>query len=78
MTTISFEQIRELIRSRSRFERIQLIEDIAESLKEDIAEEQPRKPRRSLAGLWEGVNVSAEDIDEARREMMKNFPREDI
>lgn len=78
MTTLSFDQIRELIRSRSQAERIQLIEDIAETLKQEIVEDQPRKARRSLAGLWEGVSVSAEDIDEARREMMKNFPREDI
>lgn len=41
MTTISFEEIRELIRSRSRFERIQLIEDIAETLKQEIMAEQP-------------------------------------
>ena len=26
----------------------------------------------------EGVNVSEEDIDEVRKEVWKNFPREDI
>ncbi|MBI5266477.1 MAG: DUF2281 domain-containing protein [candidate division Zixibacteria bacterium] len=38
------------------------------------------RPRRSPAGLWAdlGVNVSAEDIAEARREMWGSFPREDI
>ncbi|MDQ3181087.1 MAG: DUF2281 domain-containing protein [Acidobacteriota bacterium] len=36
------------------------------------------KPRKSLRGLWKGVDISAEDIDEARREMWGNFPREDI
>ena len=49
MTTISFEQVRQLIRSRSRAERIQLIEDIAETLKQEIVAEeampQPKKPR---------------------------------
>ena len=40
----------------------------------------PRPPVQSSAGLWEdlGVDISAEDIDEARREMWGNFPREDI
>lgn len=39
----------------------------------------PSKPaRRSLLGLWAGVRVSDEDIDEARREMWDNFPREDV
>ncbi len=37
-------------------------------------------PRRSLLGLWAdfGPAPSAEDIDEARREMWDNFPRDDI
>ena len=37
-------------------------------------------PRRSLKGLWAdlGTTITAEDIDEARREMWGNFPREDI
>lgn len=41
-----------------------------------------RAPRRrhSLKGLWAdlGVEVSSEDIDEARREMWGGFPREDV
>lgn len=36
--------------------------------------------QRGLKGLWAdlGVDLSAEDIDEARREMWGTFPREDI
>lgn len=39
-----------------------------------------KKPLRSLMGLWRDVeaSVTAEDIDEARKEMWGNFPREDI
>jgi len=35
-------------------------------------------PRRSLRGLFVdlGVTISEEDIDEARREMWGNFPRD--
>lgn len=35
---------------------------------------------KSSFGLWEdlGANISAEDIDEARRAMWGNFPRNDI
>jgi hypothetical protein len=34
------------------------------------------EPRKSGLGLWADLNidVSAEEIDEARREMWKNFP----
>ena len=41
---------------------------------------QPRKPRKSGRGLWADLNIhlSAEDIDEARREMWKDFPRDDF
>jgi hypothetical protein len=39
-----------------------------------------KRPLLSMKGLCAdlGVSVSAEDIDEARREMWKNFPRDDI
>jgi Protein of unknown function (DUF2281) len=42
--------------------------------------EEPKKPRRSLVGMFEHLNVriTEEDIAEARREMWGNFPREDI
>ena len=37
---------------------------------------QARQPRRSLEGLWAdlGLDVTEEDIAEARREMWGNFP----
>lgn len=37
-----------------------------------------RRPRRSLKGLWKdlGVDITEEDIAEARREMWGNFPRD--
>jgi siroheme synthase (precorrin-2 oxidase/ferrochelatase) len=40
----------------------------------------PRKQRKSVKGLWAdlGVSLSAEEIDENRREMWRGFPRDDI
>ena len=40
----------------------------------------PKRPFRSIKGLWAGqqISISAEEIDEMRREMWKDFPREDI
>ena len=51
--------------------------DFVESLAKKAG---PRRSRRSLKGLWAdlGVNISAEDIAEARREMWGRFPREDV
>lgn len=37
-----------------------------------------RRPLKNVRGLWKGmdVEVSAEDIAEARQEMWRDFPRE--
>ena len=70
-----------------------LVEAVVEKLKQMPQEKQqeilnfaeflqqkstPQLPRRSLEGIWEGMNVSIskEEIDEARREAWANFPRE--
>lgn len=39
-----------------------------------------RAPHKSLAGAWAdlGVDLSADDIDEARREPWSSSPRQDI
>jgi len=39
-----------------------------------------KRARRSSRGLWAdlGVEITEKDIEEARREMWANFPREDI
>ncbi|MEW6288156.1 MAG: hypothetical protein AB1509_18250 [Chloroflexota bacterium] len=39
---------------------------------------QKARPRKSLRGLWQGVNVANRDIAEIRKNMSKNFPRSDI
>lgn len=56
-------------------DQIRLIERLLLRVK---ANSKSAQPLRSLQGLWNGVSISAEDIDEARREMWGNFPREDI
>jgi hypothetical protein len=37
-------------------------------------------PRKSLSGVWSdlGVDLSAEDIDDARHEAWSDFPRKDL
>jgi hypothetical protein len=63
----------------SRIDKVRLVERVAEHLEQDLAEDHPR-PRRSLYGLWAhlGPAPSAEEIDEARKEMWAKFPRDDI
>ena len=49
--------------------------DFVQSLAENASSE---KPLRSLEGLWADldIQVTEEDIAEARREMWGNFPRD--
>ena len=55
----------------------QAVLDFVESLEKKTGQ---RQSRRSLKGLWADleVNISADDIADARREMWGGFPREDI
>ena len=78
MTT--YEQVLTIAEQLSPNDKARLLEDISAALRRDLAntETATKKTKQSLLGLWEGVDVSAEDIDEARREMWGNFPREDI
>jgi hypothetical protein len=40
----------------------------------------PKKPLKSVKGMWADlkVDITEEDIAQARKEMWGNFPREDI
>ena len=72
---MSVEQaILEVVRSLP-IEKQQEVLSHATRLREESA---PRAPFKSVKGILagRGISISAEDIDEARREMWKNFPRE--
>ena len=77
----SFEEVLDLAKRLPPRQKLRLIEAIVPDLAAPLAEaEEKAKPLRSLYGLWKdlGVDVSAEDIDTARREMWGTFPREDV
>ncbi len=77
----TFEEVLILAKHLTPGQKLRLIEAIVPDLEEPLQRaEEGEKPLRSLYGLWKdfGVSISAEEIDEARREMWGNFPREDI
>jgi hypothetical protein len=55
-------------------------QEVLEHAKRLEAEGLAPRPRKSMKGLWSdlGISLSAEEIDEARREAWKAFPRDDI
>ncbi|MGL5807390.1 MAG: hypothetical protein ACRC2R_25055 [Xenococcaceae cyanobacterium] len=56
---------------------LSLIEQITPQIKRDLFVGRSQ-PRKSLRGLWKGIDISDEDIAEVREQMSRNFPREDI
>jgi hypothetical protein len=79
MSDMTFDEIVTLAENLPPLEKVRLVERVMATLETDLAEGK-KTPKRSLLGLWADlkVGISAEDIDEARREMWGNFPREDI
>lgn len=71
------EAVLEQATTLSPIEKIRLVEEVMATLRHDLTE-QPQTPRKPLYGIWSDVRVTEQDIDEARREMWGNFPREDI
>ena len=63
----------------SPLDKVRLVEQVMATLETDLAETDKR-PKKSVYSLLSdlGPAPSAEDIDEARREMWGNFPRDDI
>ncbi len=79
MDPAPFHEITTLVERLSALEKIRLVEYVMRKLAGEWQQGQPQ-PKRSLYGLCAdlGPAPSAEDIEEARREMLAGFPRDDI
>lgn len=74
----TYDDVLSIAQQLSPSDKARLLEDISAALRRDLAQAVSKKPKQSLLGLWEDTKVSEEDIDAARREMWREFPREDI
>ena len=79
---ITIDQILNLAKTLKPMERELLLARLTPLLESSPIESESEQspPRRSLRGMLAdlGPAPSAEDIDEAKREMWGNFPREDF
>ncbi|MCU0574796.1 MAG: hypothetical protein MUC41_17665 [Syntrophobacteraceae bacterium] len=73
----TLERLLELARQLSAVDKIRLIERLAPEIEHEL-KSYTRTERKSLRGLWRGVDISDEDIAQVRRETWSEFPREDI
>ena len=75
--TATFEEAIDVVDHLSLVDKVRLIEYIAPQITQGLTVEQPSS-RKSLRGLWKGIDLPESDIDEARREMWGKFPHEDM
>jgi hypothetical protein len=74
-----FDEILERVTSMPLQTRVRFVERVQATVDRDLAE-QDDTPKQSFYGIAAdlGSAPSAEDIDDVRREVWANFPREDI
>jgi len=74
---VALDEALAVVRQLSPVDKARLIERIAPDIKRELQASRST-PRKSLCGLWRGLDITAKDIAEARQEMWGSFPREDI
>jgi len=75
--TADLDEILEMADALPLLDKVRLIERLAPRIAREM-ECAPDASRKSLRGLWKGVDVSVEDLDVARREMWGSFPAPDV
>lgn len=73
----SLETLLNLTEGLSLIEKVRLIERVVPQIERELTVK-AAGPRKSLRGLWKGLDITDEDIAEARREMWAGFPRKDV
>ena len=78
MITPTPRNVLEMLRKLPPRERLKVIYQALPEIEQSLSEK--ARAYKSLRGLWKDLSpsISAKDIDDAGREMWKDFPREDI
>jgi hypothetical protein len=75
---ITLNEVWPLVQRLSSIDKLRLIERIAPQLERELRTTRATPPPQPLRGMWQGLDITEEDIAEARQEMWGNFPRDDI
>lgn len=78
MVTPTTDNVLKMLRKLPPHEQLKVISQALPEIEKQLGRK--ARPRKSLRGLWKGLgpSISAKVIDDARREMWQNFPREDV
>jgi hypothetical protein len=72
--TVTLEEALVVVRQLSPVDKARLIEHIVPDIERELKAVHPSR-RQSLLGLWQGLDISEDDIKEARREMWGGISR---
>jgi hypothetical protein len=72
MTTL--DEVLVLAGKLSPVDKVRLIEQIAPQIERELQTAR-NTPRKSLRGIWQGLNISADELTQLRKEMWRDFPR---
>jgi len=75
---MTLKEIIDQVKQLSLSDKVRLIEQVTPQIKRELRVAQMVAPRKSLRGIWRGVDITEDDINQARNEMWANFPREDF
>jgi hypothetical protein len=76
-SSVTLEEALVVVQRLSAVDKARLIQRIVPDIERELKTAQTG-PRKSLRGLWQGLDITAEEIDEARQEMWGSFSREDF
>ena len=76
MLTQKTNTVLELLRKLPPREQLKVISLALPEIEKRL--DQKARPRKSLRGLWAGINITDKDISDIRKSMTKNFPRSDF
>ena len=77
MMAVNLDEIIKLSDQLPLADKVRLLEHLAPRISKEYLTG-VASPRKSLRGLWKGVDITEEDIAEVRREMWAGFPRDDV
>lgn len=76
-TAVTLETVLKLATQLNLIDKVRLIERVTPQIEQELAKKTPVK-RKSLRGLWRGIDITESDIAEVRSQMWRDFPRKDI
>jgi hypothetical protein len=75
--SVTVDVLIDLAGQLSTLDKVRLIEWLAPQIAQDL-QAGAQNPRKSLRGIWRGQTTDGTEIDQARKEIWQDFPRNDI